>query len=71
MWWELCDGSSEYLVDLWGNGDASWQAAKEYFRKKGYFGKYLLIHRSRIGGFKVYQINIGVKEKENDSETNG
>jgi len=57
MWWELCDGSSEYLVDLYGDGKASWQKAKSYFKKKGYFGKFLLINRSQTG-FKLYQVNI-------------
>jgi hypothetical protein len=33
--WELCDGSCEYLTDLWGNGDASWQAAKKHFEESG------------------------------------
>ena len=57
MWWELCDGSSEFLTDLWGNGDASWQAAKQHFKAAGYYGKFLLIHRAKTG-FKLYQINI-------------
>jgi len=57
MWWELCDGSSEYLVDLYGDGKASWQKAKSYFKKKGYFGKFLLINKSKTG-FKLYRINI-------------
>lgn len=61
MWWELCDGSSEYLVDLWGNGDASWQAAKQHFKEKGYHGTFLLIHKARNGNFKLYQINIEEK----------
>ena len=65
MWWELCDGSSEFLVDLYGNGSASWQAAKSHFRNKGYYGKFLLIHRSKTG-FKLYQINIKKKENSND-----
>ena len=64
MIWELCDGSSEYLVDIWGNGDASWQAAKKHFQEKGYYGTFLLIHRARNGNFRLYQINI--KEKQND-----
>ena len=55
--WQLCDGSSEYLVDLWGNGDASWQAARSYFRKKGYHGDFLLIHRTATG-FRVYHVNL-------------
>ena len=66
MWWELCDGSSEFLVDLYGNGDASWQAAKSYFRNKGYYGDFLLIHRSRNKSFKLYRINIKKKEFRND-----
>ena len=57
MWWELCDGSSEYLTDLYGNGDASWQAAKKHFKDKGYYGRFLLIHRYKTG-FKLYNINI-------------
>lgn len=57
MWWELCDGSSEYLVDVYGNGSASWQAAKKHFKNKGYYGKFLLILRNRFS-FKLYQINI-------------
>lgn len=57
MWWELCDGSSEYLTDLYGNGDASWQAAKKHFKDKGYHGRFLLIHRYKTG-FKLYNINI-------------
>lgn len=57
MWWELCDGSSQYLTDLYGNGDANWQTAKKYFKEKGYFGEYLLIHRSKTG-FKLYKVNI-------------
>ena len=57
MWWELCDGSSEFLVDLYGNGDASWQAARQHFKKEGYYGKFLLIHRAK-NSFKLYQINI-------------
>ena len=61
MWWELCDGSSEFLVDLYGNGSASWQAAKSWFRNKGYYGKFLLINRTKIG-FKLYHINIDKKE---------
>lgn len=62
MWWELCDGSSEFLVDLYGNGNASWQAAKSHFRNKGYYGKFLLIHRSKTS-FKLYNINIKEKTK--------
>lgn len=62
MWWELCDGSSEFLVDLYGNGDASWQAAKSWFRNKGYYGKFLLIHKAK-NGFRLYQINIEKKKK--------
>ena len=58
MWWELCDGSSEFLTDLWGNGDASWQSAKQHFKAAGYYGKFLLIHRARNGNFKLYNINI-------------
>lgn len=58
MWWELCDGSSEYLTDLWGNGQASWRAAREYFKNKGYTGEFLLIHKTRKQSFKVYKINI-------------
>lgn len=61
MWWELCDGSSQYLVDLWGNGDASWQAAKKHFQDKDYYGEFLLIHRGRNRSFKVYQVNIKKK----------
>lgn len=57
MWWELCDGSSEYLTDLYGNGAASWQAAKKHFKDKGYYGRFLLIHRYKTG-FKLYNINI-------------
>lgn len=57
MWLELCDGSSEFLTDLYGIGDASWQKAKQYFKNKGYYGKFLLIHRGR-SNFKLYQINI-------------
>ena len=60
MWWELCDGSSQNLVDLYGDGEASWQKAKNHFRDKGYHGSFILIHRSRTG-FKLYNINI--KEK--------
>lgn len=63
MWWELCDGSSEFLVDLYGNGDASWQAAKRWFRNKGYYGEFLLIHRARNGNFRLYHINIKKAEK--------
>ena len=62
MWWELCDGSSEFLVDLYGNGSASWQAAKSYFRNKGYYGEFLLIHRLKTG-FRLYNINIKEKTK--------
>lgn len=62
MTWELCDGSSEFLTDLWGNGDASWQAAKWYFYDKGYRGKFLLIHRARNGNFAVYQVDIKDKK---------
>lgn len=62
MWWELCDGSSEFLVDLYGNGSASWQAAKSHFRNKGYYGEFLLIYRSKTG-FKLYNINIKEKTK--------
>ena len=62
MWWELCDGSSEFLVDLYGNGDASWQAAKSYFRHKDYYGKFLLIHRSKTG-FKLYHVDLKEKKK--------
>ena len=60
MTWELCDGGSEYLVDLWGGQDdsVSWQKAKQHFKEKGYRGKYLLIRRSVFGGFAVWQINI-------------
>lgn len=61
MWWELCDGSSEYLTDLWGNGTASWQAAKSYFQNKGYYGDFLLIHRAK-GSFRLYHVNIKRKE---------
>lgn len=57
MWWELCDGSSENLTDLWGNGIASWQAAKAHFQSKGYYGAFLLIHRYK-NGFRLYHINI-------------
>ena len=61
MWWELCDSSSQFLTDLYGDGKASWRKAKKYFKEKGYFGKWLLIHRAR-SGFKVYNIEIK-KEK--------
>lgn len=57
MWWELCNGTSEYMVDLYGDGDDSWQKAKQHFRSKGYYGDFLLIHRSK-NGFKLYHINI-------------
>ena len=57
MWWELCDGSSENLVDLCGDGSLSWRKAKSYFRNKGYYGKFILIHRCR-NSFKLYDINI-------------
>ena len=57
MWWELCNGSSQYLVDLFGDGSASWQKAKSHFKQKGYEGSYLLIHRAKTG-FKLYHINI-------------
>ena len=57
MWWELCNGTSEYMVDLYGDGNASWQKAKQHFRSKGYYGDFLLIHRSK-NGFKLYHINI-------------
>jgi len=63
MWWELCDGSSEFLVDLYGNGQATWQAAKKWFQDKGYHGNFLLIHKFK-NSFKLYNINI--KEKKND-----
>lgn len=62
MWWELCDGSSEYLVDVYGDGDASWQVAKSYFRNKGYHGDFLLIHKGRTN-FRLYEINIKEKTK--------
>ena len=57
--WELCNGSSEYLVDLWGGCEesVSWQKAKKHFREKGYTGKFLLIRKSGYG-FKVWNINI-------------
>lgn len=58
MWWELCEGSSEFLVDLYGNGDANWKTAKQWFKNEGYFGKFLLIRRARNGNFKLYNINI-------------
>ena len=58
MWWELCEGSSECLKDLYGDGNASWQKAKSFFRNKRWFGNYLLIHRARNGNFKLYRINI-------------
>lgn len=63
MWWELCNGSSQYLVDLWGDGSASWRKARNHFKELGYTGKFLLIHRVRHG-FKVYKIDI--KENGND-----
>ena len=67
MWWELCNGSSEYLVDVWGKDDASWQAAKKHFKEKGYCGDFLLIYRARGGGFKVYHITIPInKENKHD-----
>ena len=58
MWWELCNGSSQYLTDLYGSGDASWQKAKSWFKAKGYYGRFLLIHRAKNGNFKLYNINI-------------
>lgn len=66
MTWQLCNKSSEFLVDLWGGqpDDTSWQAAKKHFRDKGYFGDWLLISRSMNGNFRVYHVNI--KKKEND-----
>lgn len=67
MIWELCDGSSEYLVDLWCS-DEGWQAAKKHFRDKGYYGKFLLIHRARNGNFKLYQVNIEKKKGEQYDE---
>lgn len=57
MWWELCDGSSEFLVDIYGNEDASWQAARSYFKKKGYYGSFLLIHKTATG-FRTYHVNL-------------
>ena len=62
MTWQLCNGSSEYLLDMWGGcpEDMSWQAAKKHFRDLGYEGKYLLIRRSEHG-FKLWKINIKPK----------
>lgn len=66
MTWQLCNGSSEYLIDLWGGApdDSSWQAAKKVFRDRGYEGKYLLIARPTQYTFKVYQIEIKPKRGE-------
>ncbi len=60
MTWELCRDGSEYLIDLWGGVDesTSWQAAKKHFAAKGYFGRFLLIRRSRNGNVKLWQVNI-------------
>lgn len=71
MTWELCDGSSQYLVDMWGGqpDNQSWQTAKKHFKEKGYFGLWLLIQKSTNGNFKCYDINIKQKfEKSKESE---
>lgn len=60
MTYELCDGSSEYLVDLWGGCDENthFLTAKKHFADKGYYGKFILIARSTNRNFKLYNINI-------------
>lgn len=60
MIWQLCNKSSEFLVDLWGGCDdsVSWQTAKKHFKDKGYTGSFLLIKRAYNGNFRVYNINI-------------
>lgn len=64
MTWELCNGSSEYLVDLYGGCDEKMPVsmAIKHFCDKGYYGYYLLIGRyNNYQSFKVYHICI---EKE-------
>ena len=65
MTWLLCDGSSEFLTDMWGGqpDDSTWQSAKKHFRDKGYFGKWLLIANYR-NSFKPYNIDIRPKDPE-------
>ena len=65
MTWELCDGSSQYLCDMWGGQPENqhWQTAKAHFRNKGYFGKWLLISRT-MTGFRCYNINIRPKRSD-------
>ena len=60
-WWELCRNSSQYLMDVCVA--KSWQAAKAEFTRRGWYGKYLLIHRTK-NSFKVYNINIPLIENK-------
>ncbi len=56
MIYKLCDGSSEYLIDLFSS-DRNWQVARSYFIKKGYRGKYLLIGETKTG-FRVWNVDL-------------
>lgn len=56
MIYKLCDGSSEYLIDLFSS-DRNWQVARSHFIKKGYRGKYLLIGETK-NGFRVWNVDL-------------
>lgn len=59
MQFELCKDTSQCLIDICNK--STWREAREEFKKRGYTGKYLLIHVNK-SSFKVFNINI--KEKE-------
>jgi len=67
--WELCENSSQYLVDLWGgHDDVSWQKAKAHFKEKGYWGDFILIKRTRSDSFKLWNIEIPSPRHEADAK---
>ena len=61
--WQLCEDSTECVRDSYvTNGFCTWQAAKKYFRDKGYYGKYILYQRDWTHGTgKIWNINIKKK----------
>ena len=58
MWFELCEGTTEHLIDVVSTAKApTWMAAKNHFQKQGYRGKYILLYRVPHG-FKIWRIEL-------------
>jgi len=55
MTFELCKGSSQYLIDV--TSAKHWRTARTHFKKEGYEGKFLLIEKTKTSFF-VYNIKL-------------